>query len=111
MNPGDELGRPRQDGPTTSTATQHGTRPRLDGKTYTTGEPFDVVNAPRPLLDAYLAGRRDGFLDGERVGFERGYQACEDEIASLQRAAYGVVRVMAGIDPHEVRQARAVGRS
>ncbi len=61
---------------------------------------------PRAELDTYLAGRLDGYLEGESVGFARGYQACDDEISTLQREAHRVVLLMAGIDPHEVRQAR-----
>jgi len=61
---------------------------------------------PRFEWSIYLAGRRDGFLEGESVGFARGYQACDDEISTLQREAHRVVLLMAGIDPHEIRQAR-----
>jgi len=61
---------------------------------------------PRAQWDTYLAGRLDGYIEGESVGFARGYQACEDELSTLQREAHRVVLLMAGIDPHEVRQAR-----
>ncbi len=63
------------------------------------GSPFDVLNAPRPLLDAYLAGRRDGFVDGEQVGYTRGYHACDEELARLQRAAHRVAQAMAPLEP------------
>ncbi len=61
---------------------------------------------PRSCWSAYLVGRQDGFLEGESVGFARGYQACDDEISTLQREAAKVVLAMAGIDPHEVAQRR-----
>lgn len=65
---------------------------------------------PRAKWSIYLTGRRDGYVEGESIGYARGYQACEDELTTLQREAHKVVLLMAGIDPHEVRQARAVGR-
>ncbi len=61
--------------------------------------PFDVLNAPRPLLDAYLAGRLDGFLEGEQVGYARGYTTCDQELARLQRAAAKIVHGMARLPP------------
>jgi len=61
---------------------------------------------PRAEWDTYLAGRLDGYIEGESVGFARGYQACDDELSTLQREAHRVVLLLAGIDPHEVRQDR-----
>lgn len=74
------------------------------------GEParvvFDLMAAPRPEFAAYLAGRVDGYLDGEDVGYARGYAACDAELAAIQRAAHRVVRAMARLDPWEDAQRR-----
>lgn len=67
---------------------------------------FDLVGAPRAEVNAYLAGRVDGYLDGEAVGYTRGWQACDDEVSSLQRAAHCNVQAMAKILPHEERERR-----
>ena len=57
---------------------------------------------PRPEWDVYLAGYASGYRDG----IDLGRKQMEDELAALQREAHKVVLLMAGIDPHEVRQAR-----
>lgn len=82
----------------------------LDYAHATPGPPTDLVAMPRSEWSAYLVGRQDGIVEGESVGFARGYQACEDEISTLQREAAKVVLRMAGIDSFEIRQARAAGR-
>lgn len=53
-----------------------------------------LIGAPRGEREAYFEGRADGFVDGERVGFQRGRQAERDEIDSLHRAAHRVVAAM-----------------
>lgn len=67
---------------------------------------FDLLNAPRPEIDAYLAGRVDGYLEGEAVGYSRGWQACDDEISALQRAAHRFAQAAARCEPHVVVEAR-----
>jgi len=67
---------------------------------------IDLASMPRFEWSIYLAGRRDGFIEGESVGFARGYQACDDEISTLQREAHKVVLLMAGIDPSVDRERR-----
>jgi len=61
---------------------------------------------PRPEWDVYLRG----YCDGYRDGIDLGRKQMDEEISTLQREAHKVVLLMAGLDPHEVRQARAVGR-
>ena len=65
-----------------------------------------LLTAPRAELNAYTLGRRHGYLEGEVVGYDRGWQACDDEISALQRAAAHVVHTLARIDPHDVTQDR-----
>lgn len=67
---------------------------------------FDLATAPRAVFDAYVAGRHDGHLEGEAVGFRRGWRACDDEISALQRAAHRVARAMSRIEPHAEREER-----
>jgi len=52
----------------------------------------------------FMTGYTSGYLAGESVGYARGYQACDDEIATLQRTAYEVVMRLAGLDPHADRE-------
>ncbi len=85
-------------------------KPLASAQQHTPGPPTDLVAMPRSEWSVYLIARQDGFLEGERVGFARGYQACDDEISTLQREAAKVVLRMAGIDSFEIRQARAAGR-
>ncbi len=66
---------------------------------------FDLVGAPRAEVNAYLAGRVDGYLDGEAVGYTRGWQACDDEVSALQRAAHRVTQAIARMEPHADRVA------
>ncbi len=81
-------------------------KPFASGQQHTPRPPTDLLAMPSPVWDGYLTGRQDGFLEGESVGFARGYQACDDEISTLQREAAKVVLLMAGVDPHEVAQTR-----
>ena len=56
-------------------------------------------------MDGYQWGRTSGLDDG----WQRGYAACDNEIATLQRTAAEIVHKMAGlpeVDPHESRQRR-----
>ncbi len=89
-------------------------RPQAPSESTTTtaslAQGTDLASMRHPDWHAYLDARRDGYLEGEVVGYARGYRACDDELATLQREAHKVVLLMAGIDPYEVRQARAVGR-
>lgn len=66
---------------------------------------FDLLNAPRAEIDAYLAGRVDGYLDGEAVGFALGYATCDEELSALQRAAHRNVQAAARLEPHADRVA------
>lgn len=54
-----------------------------------------LLAATRSEREAYFAGREDGFVDGERVGFARGYKACDDEISRLQVEAHKIVNSLA----------------
>jgi len=85
-------------------------RPQAPTTPASVAQGTDRALMPRAHWDSYLAGRLDGYLEGESVGFARGYQACDDEISTLQREAHKVVLLMAGIDSYALRQARAVGR-
>ncbi len=71
---------------------------------------FDLLNAPRAEIDAYLAGRVDGFVEGEAVGFARGYATCDEELSRLQRAAHRNVQAMARLEPHADREERRRAR-
>jgi hypothetical protein len=72
----------------------------------TVDQPVDLqaltVEKRRIWLDGYQWGRVGGLEDG----YTRGYQACDAEIASLQREAARVVNLMAGIPPHRDAQER-----
>ena len=65
-----------------------------------------LLTAPRADVNTYMLGRQHGYLDGEQVGYDRGWHACDDEISALQRAAANVVHTLARIDPHDVTQDR-----
>ena len=54
----------------------------------------------------FKTGYTSGYLAGESVGYARGYQACDDEITTLQREAHRVVMIMAGLDSHADRERR-----
>jgi hypothetical protein len=68
--------------------------------------PTDLVSLPpaerRLWWDGYTWGRVHGLEDG----YQRGYAACDAEIASLQREAARVVHLVAGIPPHQDAQER-----
>ncbi len=85
-------------------------KPFASGQQHTPRPPTDLLAMPSPSWEALLIGYQDGYVEGESVGFARGYQACDDEISTLQREAHKVVLLMAGIDPYALRQARAMGR-
>ncbi len=61
---------------------------------------LDLATAPRAEFDAYVAGRHDGHLEGEAIGYRRGWLACNEEVAALQRWAARQVHAMATLDPH-----------
>lgn len=61
---------------------------------------------PRAEWSRYLAARCDGFIEGEQLGYARGYQACDEEMGALQREAHKVVLLMAKLDPWEAAQRR-----
>ncbi|WP_270888620.1 hypothetical protein [Pedococcus sp. 5OH_020] len=46
---------------------------------------------------AYLDGWLSGYVNGEAVGYDRGYVACDGEIATIQREAARIVHAMANI--------------
>jgi len=73
-------------------------------------EPFDIVSATRREFAAYLAGRVDGLIEGGALGYARGWQACDEEIAALQRAAHRVTQAVAQLDPWPVAQQKRRGR-
>jgi hypothetical protein len=58
----------------------------------------------RREFDIYLKGRLDGFLEGEAVGWKRGWADCDEEISHLQREAHRVVQFMARLEPWDVAQ-------
>lgn len=65
--------------------------------------PLDLINlSPR---DRYVWD--EGYLSGFCHGHAAGYAACDDEIASLQRAAAEVVHSLAGLKPRDREADRA----
>lgn len=62
-----------------------------------TRRPFDLVNGPACCASAFLEGRLWGRAEGLAEGHRRGWDACDQEIASLQRAAAMVVWSMANL--------------
>ena len=92
MSPGHEESRPRQEsGPVTSTA------PSM---------PHAMVDALTVVDRSFMRGYMSGYLAGEHVGHARGWQACDEEIATLQRTAYEIVMRLAGLEPHRDREDR-----
>ncbi|WP_295700433.1 hypothetical protein [Lapillicoccus sp.] len=67
--------------------------------------PYDLLGISRAEVDAYMAGRHDGYLQGHRHGWE----ACDEAAQRLHDNAVRVVRAMASIDPYADRQRRATG--
>jgi len=100
MTPESEERRPGQG--TASTTSNTNSIPSLPLEAL---DPLDAL-MPRAEWDTYLAGRLDGYREGESVGFARGYQAYEDELSTLQREAHRVVLAMAKLDPWEVVRRR-----
>jgi len=78
----------------------------LDIAHLTPGPPTDLVAMPSPSWEAFLIGYQDGYVEGESVGYARGWRACDDEMATLQRTAARVVHAAAKLDSHEVAQRR-----
>ena len=58
---------------------------------------IDLVHGPACCIAAFLEGRTYGRAEGLTEGYRRGYDACDQEIASLQRAAAMVVWSMANL--------------
>jgi hypothetical protein len=73
---------------------------------YDSRDPLNLLTLTRRELDVYNEGRLDGYLEGEDVGYRRGYAACDEEIARLQRAAVAVVHRLARIPTHAEAQER-----
>lgn len=78
----------------------------LDYSHATPGPPTDLVAIPPNLWRVFLEGYASGFT----IGVDRGRDLADEDAAAIHRYAVRVVQVMAGIDPYEVRQARAAGR-
>lgn len=55
----------------------------------------------RLWLEGYQWGRVSGIEDG----YARGWAACDEELARLQREAHRVVMTMAGLDARPLREA------
>jgi len=77
----------------------------LDYAHATPGPPTDLLDMPLDLWEAFLEGYASGFT----IGVDRGRELADEDAAAIHRYAVRVVRVMAGIDPYAVRQARAAG--
>ena len=69
--------------------------------------PYDLLGISRAEVDAYMAGRNDGYIEGHRHGWD----ACDEAAQRLHDNAVRVVRAMERIDPYEDRQRRATGRA
>lgn len=78
----------------------------LDYAHATPGPATDLLTMPRDLWRVFLEGYASGFA----IGVDRGRELADEDAAAIHRCAVRVVRVMAGIDPYKVRQARAMGR-
>ncbi len=78
----------------------------LDYAHLTPGPPTDLVAMPPNIWRVFLEGYASGFA----IGVDRGRELADEDAAAIHRYAVRVVRVMAGIDPYKVRQARAMGR-
>ncbi len=78
----------------------------LDIAHATPGPPTDLVAMPADLWEVFLEGYASAFA----IGVDRGRELADEDAAAIHRYAVRVVRVMAGIDPYKVRQARAAGR-
>ena len=62
-----------------------------------TRRPFDLLAAPACCRSAFFDGFTYGRAEGLTEGHRRGWDACDQEIASLQRAAAMVVWSMANL--------------
>jgi len=70
-----------------------------------TGAPFDLINSTQAERRIYFQGRHDGYMDGEAVGYARGWAASDEYAAPVHAAAYRVVQAMARLDPWDVHVA------
>lgn len=70
---------------------------------------FDLASATLEQLEAWSAGYHAGLATGSAIGrgqgWTEGYEACDDELAALQRVAHRNVQAMARLDPYPVREA------
>ena len=73
------------------------------------GPPLDLATLNRRDASLYMAARHDGWLEGEVVGYRRGWEACDEAAQRLHDTAVRVVRAMERVDPYADRQRRATG--
>lgn len=98
--------RTKRTAPATDAAQAFAATKLLDYANTTPGPPTDLVAMAPNLWRVFLEGYASGFA----IGVDRGRELADEDAAAIHRYAVRVVRVMAGIDPYEVRQSRAVGR-
>lgn len=55
----------------------------------------DILTMSADQWEAFAAGLLWGYLEGESVGFDRGYRQADAEMAALQRHAVRVMRALA----------------
>ena len=55
---------------------------------------IDLVNGPTCCATAFLEGRMWGRAEGLSEGYRRGYDACDQEISTLQREAARIVHAL-----------------
>ena len=65
---------------------------------------FDLLTAPACCRSAFFDGFTYGRAEGLSEGHRRGYDACDDEISTLQREAARIVHAMANL-PERDREA------
>ena len=56
---------------------------------------IDLVHGPACCIAAFLEGRTYGRAEGLTEGYRRGYDACDQEISTLQAEAARIVHAMA----------------
>lgn len=60
-----------------------------------TRRPFDLLAAPACCRSAFFDGFTYGRAEGLSEGYRRGYDACDQEISTLQAEAARIVHAMA----------------
>lgn len=64
---------------------------------------LSLVDLPEAEVDVFLAGMVQGYVDGEAVGYARGYQQAQAEMAVLQRRAARIVHLNAALPEYATR--------